>query len=270
MTDTGGTFEPNHRVKKENTTMAKKNSGKKSAEMGMNRTGLDTSPKMSREMVESVSEYPIAEGYAVSAVDVRTAYILEGATVGSMPPPASLKGAAKTAMKALKGERASVLIDKLAERLAFERSGTRLYEALMIKHKALGAADGSATIEQLEQICRDELNHFQLLWDCLKELGADPTVETPSADVSALASQGIPKVVTDPRTTFAQCLQAILVAELVDHDGWDMLIEVANDLNQTEMVTKFRQALAEEETHLTLVRSWLKHEIKNQAHMGAS
>lgn len=250
--------------------MAKKSSGKKSGEMGMNRTGLDTSPNLSREMVESISNYPISRGDSVAATDVRTAYIQEGATVGSAPPPASLKGAAKTAVKALKGEKVSVLIDKMAERLAFERSGTRLYEALMIKHKALGAANGGATLEQLEQICRDELNHFELLWDCLKELGADPTVETPSADVSALASQGIPKVVTDPRTTFAQCLQAVLVAELIDHDGWEMLIELADDLNQTEMVAKFRQAFAEEENHLTLVRGWLKQEIKDQAHMGAS
>jgi hypothetical protein len=48
-----------------------------------------------------------------------------------VPPPTSMKGMAKSALQALKGEKATVLIDKLAERLAFERTGTRLYETLI-------------------------------------------------------------------------------------------------------------------------------------------
>jgi hypothetical protein len=71
-----------------------------------------------------------------------------------------MKGMAKSALQALKGEKATVLVDKLAERLAFERTGTRLYETLIQKAQAVNGADRSATVRELERICREELNHF--------------------------------------------------------------------------------------------------------------
>jgi tRNA isopentenyl-2-thiomethyl-A-37 hydroxylase MiaE len=66
---------------------------------------------------------------------------------------------------------------------------TSFYETLIQKAQAINTAERSATVQELEQICREELNHFHLLWDCIERLGADLTVETPSADVSALASR---------------------------------------------------------------------------------
>jgi hypothetical protein len=244
---------------------------KQSAKMGMNKTGLETSPKLSKEMVESSSDGPVPPGNGGITPDaVRAEYIKEAVPIGSVPPPTSLKGAAKSAMQALKGEKATVFIDKLGERLAFERSGTRLYEALIVKCKALGGSPGGPTVDELEQICAEELEHFHLLWDCLKQLGADPTVETPSADVSALASEGIPKVLTDPRTTLAHGLQAILAAELVDNEGWEMLVKLAESFGQTDMVDQFREALAQEENHLVVVRDWLTNEVNREAHIGAS
>jgi ferritin-like protein len=148
---------------------------------------------------------------------------------------------AKLALQALKGEKATVLVDKLAERLAFERSGTRLYETLIAKCHATGNSGSSATLQKLEHICKEELNHFHMLWECIEKLGADPTVQTPSADIAAVASQGIPKVVLDPRTTFAQCLDAIMTAELIDYEAWERLTELAQGFDQTEMVQQFRQ-----------------------------
>jgi rubrerythrin len=239
--------------------------------MGMNKTGLETAPQLSKEMMQSSQNGPVSQGNGgVSADAVRAEYIKEAGTVGSVPPPTSLKGAAKSAAHALKGEKATVLIDKLGERMAFERTGTRLYEALITKCKALGTSSGGSLVDELEHICGEELEHFHMLWDCLKQLGADPTVETPSADVSALASEGIPKVVTDPRTTLAHGLQAILVAELVDNEGWEMLVELAEDFDQTDMAERFRGALAEEENHLVIIREALAREIHQEAEVGAS
>jgi rubrerythrin len=239
---------------------------KKSAEMGMNKTGLATAPNLSKEMIESSKSGAVSRSDgAISPDGVRADYIKEGATIGSVPPPTSVKGAGKTAVAALKGEKATVLLDKIGERLAFERTGTRLYEALLAKCKALGTTQGGVTPQELERICEEELEHFHMLWDCLKQLGADPTVEMPSADVSAVISEGIPKVITDSRTNMAQCLEAILAAELVDNDSWEMLMELADEFKQTEMAEKFRQALAEEQNHLIVVRDWLKHEIREEA-----
>ena len=59
-----------------------------------------------------------------------------------MPVPGNLKGAAKAAVKALKGEKAAVFLDKLGERLAFERTGVRLYEAVLAKVPAARSSKG--------------------------------------------------------------------------------------------------------------------------------
>jgi rubrerythrin len=240
-----------------------------SAEMGMNKTGMATAPRLGKEMIASSSDVTIPGNGKLTPDDVRAEYIRQGAKVGSVPPPASLKGMAKSALQALKGEKATVLIDKLAERLAFERSGVRLYEALMAKCNALGNSGGSDTLQKLEHICREELDHFHMLWQCVEKLGADPTVQTPSADIAAVASQGIPKVLSDPRTTFAQCLEAIMTAELVDCDAWERLTELANGFNQTEMVEQFREALAQEKEHQVIIRDLMADEIKAEAGISA-
>ena len=51
----------------------------------------------------------------------------------------------------------SVLIDKLGERLAFERTAVRLYEALRVKLEASDHRDQQLTPELLEDMRNDEL-----------------------------------------------------------------------------------------------------------------
>jgi hypothetical protein len=58
----------------------------------------------------------------------------------------------RAAAKAMKGEKPTLLLDKLGERLAFERSGTRLYEALVSKHDAFGSFSGGPSREDLEHV----------------------------------------------------------------------------------------------------------------------
>ena len=41
---------------------------------------------------------------------------------------------------------------------------------------------------------------------------------------------GIMQVLTDPRSSLAQCLQVMLTAELTDNDGWELLIKLADNL----------------------------------------
>ena len=72
-----------------------------------------------------------ADGQALSVT--RVEYIALADPLGSVPPPATLKGAAKSGAKMLTGNRPQAFIDKLAERLAFERGGTWLYDAVYAK-----------------------------------------------------------------------------------------------------------------------------------------
>jgi hypothetical protein len=69
------------------------------------------------------------------------------------------------------------------------------------------------------------------------------------------------QVLTDPRTTFAQSLHAILIAEMADNAGWEMLIALAAEHQQAALVTEFTVALNEERGHLQLVQQWYQQAI---------
>jgi rubrerythrin len=152
----------------------------------------------------------------------------------------------------------AVLLDKLGERLAFERQGTRLYEAFLQKCESLALEESSGpSVEELRHICEEELEHFHLLQNAIIALGGDATVQTPSADVAGVLSHGVMQVVSDPRTTIPQTLQAMLTAELVDNDGWQMLQDLAAELGQDDLEEQCRRAYEEEQEHLEKVRDWL-------------
>lgn len=224
----------------------------------INKTGIGTSPRLAKEMIEGARDTkPSTMGNGERAWHVRVEYHEEASPIGSVPPPTSLKGLLKSAGQAITGKKPTVLIDRVAERMAFERTGVRLYDGLLLKHDALGGFDGGPSRGDLELFRAEELEHFALLKDCLERLGADPTAMTPGADRAAVESMGVAQVIADPRMDLAQSLHAILLAELADNDGWEMLIDLATALGQDEMATEFQRASLEEVRHLESVRRWL-------------
>ena len=241
-----------------------KSTGTQSAPAGAegNRTGIQTAPELARELIEgAAAAEPSSEGGPEDIAEYRAGYIKEGFPVGSLPMlPAGQEGAATAEVAGM-----AVLLDKLSERLAFERTGTRLYEALINKCEVLGESSPGPTVAQLQEIREDELRHFLLLNRAIKALGGDPTVMSPCADTVQVASLGIMQVLTDPRTSVPQCLQALLTAELTDNDGWQLLINLAEELGHAGMAAEFQTALASEETHLVSVRGWLEEHVLAQA-----
>jgi len=224
---------------------------------GKNATGIGMSPIDSKKLIEYAQRAPTPPGSEHDLEEVREEFTTETGVVGSVPPPASLKGFAKMALDAVKGHRATVFIDKLGERAAFERTGTRLYEAMLAKHDALGSFDGGPTRQRLEEIRDEELEHLGIVEEAIVALGGDPTVMTPAADIVGVEGSGLVQVLTDPRTTMDQCLGALLVAELADNDGWELLSNLAEAMGHEEMAQTFREALDAEEMHLDDVRRWV-------------
>lgn len=258
---------------------------------GQNRTGAAVAPKQVDLMLDAVRALSPPIPISTLQMDVeRQGYITESDSVGSIPPA---KSTTKTASKAKatkgKGVMPSLFLDKLGERIAFERTGTRLYDALITKYLALSGAEddvlppaamilnaGSAPsgreplmdetpVDTLRRIRAEELAHFRMLCDLVVKMGGDPTAQTPCADVTAAASMGLMQVITDPRTTLAQCLNTILSAELTDNAGWELLSELAEEVGQREMLKQFSEALSAEQQHLAIVRGWLKELLMNEA-----
>jgi rubrerythrin len=237
-----------------------------STDIGLNRTGIQTSPLLSKELIEGARDSkPSSPGDASLIAQIRVERAKESERVGKMPPPVNLKGLASTAIEALKGEKATVLLDKIAARLAYERTGVRLYEALISKFDAYGNWPGGPTREQLEEIRTEELRHFGLLTRALEMLGADPTALTPGADLEATLSMGFPQVLSDPRTTLRECIRAIVAVELLDNDSWDLLVRLAKAHGQKQLVQQFTEALEREQVHLAQVKSWTEASVSMES-----
>lgn len=245
--------------------------------LGPNMTGATLAPAALAAMTQATDELSPFEEIDTSEMESqKLAYIQESDAVGSIPVPTSLKGMAKSGISKLKGKHPGVFLDKLGERLAYERTGARLYEALILKFDAAtqlakgdvlppiamagesGQARAPETAEQLlHRIQQEELQHFQLLSEAIVKMGGDPTSMTPCADVTALASSGFMQVLNDPRTTLAQCLNAMLAVELADNAGWELLASIADDMGEADLAGQFLGALAQEQEHLVVVKQWL-------------
>ena len=167
----------------------------------------------------------------------------------------------------------AILLDKLGERLAFERAGTRLYDALILKYRAAQRVSADALpparsvvgsgalletpVETLERLRAEELDHFTLLCRAIVRLGGDPTRQTPGANVTARACSGFVQVLEDSCTTLAQCLNAMVAIELADNVGWELLARLADESGESDLAREFLAVLLQEEEHLSIVKGWL-------------
>jgi rubrerythrin len=216
-----------------------------SAQPGDNHTGIALHPEYAAEMLNGTKEFgPTSGGGPELLAENRVRVAALSTPMGTMPPVSSVP------------TEQLALLDKLGARLQFERTGTRLYEALISKLDAYGTFEGGPSREDLLQIRNEEHGHMQLVQALIVEIGGDPTVVTPCANLQAVASRGIGDVLMDPRTTLLECLDAILVAEMTDHDSWERLVTLATPV-AAELAPKLHEAEETEAQHLVKVRAWL-------------
>ena len=237
------------------------------AGLSFNRTGIMTNPELSAALIRGAKNTkPTSAGDDQQMATDREEYLNEGLPIGSAP--VVVNGSEATGEEELSAEadRMSVLLDKLGERLAFERQGTRLYEAFLQKLEKTPVEYASGpSPEDLRHICNEELEHFKLLQKVISGIGGDATVQTPSADIAGVLSHGVLQIVSDPRTTIPQTLQAMLTAELADNDGWQMLKELARELGNSALEKQCEKAFQEEQEHLENVRTWLSEMTLSEA-----
>jgi rubrerythrin len=218
-----------------------------SATPGSNHSGLEPRPELMREMVEGANEFPpTSSGSAADLAALRIAYARSSEPVATMPPAPGVDSARLP------------LVDKLGARLQFERIGTRLYDALISKLDAFGTFDGGPTRAQLLEIRAQEHAHSLLAQQLVRKSGGDPTAITPTANLQATASRGLADVLLDPRTSLVDCLETILIAELVDVESWSALTRAVEAIGDGEMSAQLGQALQTELDHLAKVRAWLE------------
>lgn len=238
-----------------------------SAKLGHNMTGAQMSPKDTKTMVEIVKRYSAdVPGNASDLMNARREMAGEAGRIGSVPVPGSAKGMLKSSFEKMMGKNPEVLIDKLGERLAYERTGVRLYEAMIAKVQALDTGKGADPdlLATLQKIRNEEEEHFHLLVWAVEKLGADPTAVTPSADVAGVIALGVMQVLTDPRTNISHGMNALLTVELADNAAWELLIEMAESAGQKDIAKAFEKAFAQEEKHLATIKSLMRQDQLKQ------
>jgi len=203
----------------------------------MNQSGMLTAEDGGEKMLENIQLTKPPRGDETDLAKIRLEYARDAEPVGTIPEPDQ-----------------SLLMDKLGERLAFERAGTRLYDALMVKCNASRIVPA----KEIKHIRDEEAMHFALVGAAIQSLGGDPTAQTPAADVAGVEGMGLMQVLNDPKTTVAQALHAILVAEMTDNAAWDELIELTMQTGNDDLVARFSKARESEADHLKKVQAWYK------------
>lgn len=229
--------------------------------VGMNKTGIQMAPLQTKAMLDDDKIITRAHtGDETQMAQLRASYIAEGEGLGSIPVPGTMKGMVSMGAHMLMGDQPQILLDKMAERLAMERTATRLYDALLTKldvvTQEVTAGKLSITRDDVASIRGDEARHALILRDAIESMGGDPTAMTPSADLVGVEAMGLVQVLNDPRTSLAQSLHAILTAELSDGVGWETLIALANENKQDELVREFSAALTQERKHQVMIQTW--------------
>lgn len=228
--------------------------------LGMNRTGIDMSPIQSKSMRKAAGQQDSSPTSHRVMDQIRALYLSEGETVGSVPLPASFTGALSSFKEKIKGNAPELLINKLGQRLAFERTGIRLYEMVIAKCQTMpdDLASRVISVDALKQFRDEEAQHFLLVHKIMESLGADPTAMTPDADISAVASMGVVQVLTEPRTSILQCLEALQTLELTDNAAWTLLQEICLNMGLNDMAKEFTAAIEQEEVHAYTITQWIR------------
>ena len=151
-----------------------------------------------------------------------------------------------------------ILVDKLSERVAFERTGTRLYEALLSKYQDAEDKKGLPDKSRLELFQQEELKHFEVVSAAIKRVGGELPIISPATDLNGSLGMGWMLAITDARTTFIQALEIVLQAELVDSASWEILIELAERQELADVATQFQECLNEKEAHIVTLKQWLQ------------
>jgi bacterioferritin (cytochrome b1) len=146
------------------------------------------------------------------------------------------------------------LIDVLSERLAFERDGVKLYDAILTAMQRSTDPEVLKMIEPMRKQRNDEREHEEWLESQVRALGGSAHEQTELTRLVGIESSGIGKVVLDGDPEVAHLFHAILAAEAIDNAGWDVLVALADQAGDREARKAFKKRLYEEQKHLAFVK----------------
>jgi rubrerythrin len=170
-------------------------------------------------------------------------------------------------MRKLAARNVGRVIDLLNERLAFERTGVRLYDRILLRMRLADDGQIRRMIPKMQRFRDEEREHEQWLEEQIRALHGDDHLPTEKSVLVLAETQGIERVVArDPR--LPHDFHALLAAELADTAGWEILVCLADEFGDRAASKEFKHRLREEREHLSFVRKTVEQYLKMQLSEG--
>ncbi|MDB4935515.1 MAG: hypothetical protein JWP87_2487 [Labilithrix sp.] len=146
------------------------------------------------------------------------------------------------------------LVSILAERATFERSAVMLYDALLgvvedVEHPLLVSSMGDMRRHRDE-----EEQHAIWTEGLLEKLGGRP--DRGLSDAATREARAELQIIERASRSGAlmPTFHAMLASELMDVDGWVLLLRIANEVDDRPAIKELEEVIARENEHLALVR----------------
>ena len=156
---------------------------------------------------------------------------------------------------------ANVPVDLMYQALETEKGGVQIYTT------ALRLAVNKDLREEWNKYLEQTKNHVQVLSEILIALGCDPNAETPGRKVVRYIGTSLVKAMelasrsADPQAAQIVAAECVTLAETKDHLNWELLGELAKNVNADEsalLTPAYQQVEAEEDEHLYHTAGWTR------------
>lgn len=147
-----------------------------------------------------------------------------------------------------------IYIQKLADRLAFERGETRLVSLAINRLERAKSAVPSRAISVLQINQSHDETHAELVRKILLSLKPEALDSWRLFDGVNRAYRGFFDVLVSPHSDFLRIFQILYFAKLASNGEWEVLIDLTRKFNGAEASRPFKEALAQERQHLTEIK----------------
>src|SRR5215213_8751346 len=156
---------------------------------------------------------------------------------------------------------ANVPVDLMYQALETEKGGVQIYTT------ALRLAINDDLREEWNKYLDQTKNHVQVLTEIITGLGLDPNAETPGRKVVRYIGTSLVKAMelasrcADPQSAQIVAAECVVHAETKDHLNWQLLGELAKNMEDPEsslILPAYQQVEEEEDEHLYHSQGWTR------------
>jgi bacterioferritin (cytochrome b1) len=155
------------------------------------------------------------------------------------------------------------LIEVLSERAASERVSARLYRRVVERVERAEPALRRMAPRLADQR-RQELEHGRWLESQLRALGSDGFAVSERTQRVSTELRGIEELILDGHATIPELLHALLIAELADGVGWDLLVKLAERADDEPARQAFAERRTDQEEHVLFLRRAVAELLRNE------